>query len=764
MLLIAACASAQGPGEQLDIQVAALQAQVAALESQAHDLPQTQLDALQAQIDSLTAQIAALQAQLNDHETRLVALEGTTTSPVCGDNAIDPGEVCDGTALGGESCVSQGFDSGVLACAADCLSFDTSACVTNPPPPGGIYDALAAFVPPPGEFALIPNTDPTAVFEVPGASGSHNVWLAWNGMAFDHANGHWYAHGGGHGDYAGNEIYRFRFQDMTWERLTNQSPRTGPEFAPGCNRPLDGPVVGHTYDGSVWVPSKNTLMTTGYILSCLNGDSDGIWTWDGTWSQLAGTELPSTSPLHPQTLSKTAYDAARDRVYLVGLLGSDPSSGVYEINPTDWSITLLVSNVSSFDQGVALFDPTRRVLYFTVRNLGTRAVPIALDGTPGAVTTVSTTGAAAGDQHIALHSSGDIVFWNGGDGIKRLDPDTGATTTLIATGGPTSADSRIQSKWVYIPEVDAFVGIKDVRNGIWIYRLPGSTAFDLRCQDPNVVYCNAFDTLTADSWWGNPEGIEAGDGGGPDIDNGALRFTIPSQSDSSGAGLFMASFTPFGPGDSFSVEYKWKADCAFIYESGCSGPRRGYAAIGGGKTTAKLSIVGEEGLFTSSCTNLEIVGFHGPDHYLTGYHSCAWFAGFDEEIGIRWGQAQLNYQPNSAFDCWRMPDVENSDAKRDWGFTGPNCYYLPADQWITVRYDITIGQWWTLEATIPDSNVKMWVDGMLLLDHDLFLAPPDTPGNGYGKVWLLPYMTSKDPAEAHPVAHVWYDELIVMRV
>ncbi len=46
----------------------------------------------------------------------------------CGDNTIDPGETCDGTALGGETCSSQGCSGGTLACAGDCSGFDTSGC------------------------------------------------------------------------------------------------------------------------------------------------------------------------------------------------------------------------------------------------------------------------------------------------------------------------------------------------------------------------------------------------------------------------------------------------------------------------------------------------------------------------------------------------------------------------------------------------------------------------------------------------------------
>lgn len=53
--------------------------------------------------------------------------------PFCGNDIKENGEVCDGTDLNGETCISQGFESGTLACNVGCLSFDTSACVSFPP-------------------------------------------------------------------------------------------------------------------------------------------------------------------------------------------------------------------------------------------------------------------------------------------------------------------------------------------------------------------------------------------------------------------------------------------------------------------------------------------------------------------------------------------------------------------------------------------------------------------------------------------------------
>lgn len=56
--------------------------------------------------------------------------------PGCGNNVVEVGEECDGTALLGASCFTKGFTSGTLSCTASC-TFNTSLCVYTPPTSGG---------------------------------------------------------------------------------------------------------------------------------------------------------------------------------------------------------------------------------------------------------------------------------------------------------------------------------------------------------------------------------------------------------------------------------------------------------------------------------------------------------------------------------------------------------------------------------------------------------------------------------------------------
>ncbi len=57
---------------------------------------------------------------------------GSCPDPVCGNSALEPGEVCDKTALGGVDCTNLAFDGGTLACNNDCADYDTSSCTGGP--------------------------------------------------------------------------------------------------------------------------------------------------------------------------------------------------------------------------------------------------------------------------------------------------------------------------------------------------------------------------------------------------------------------------------------------------------------------------------------------------------------------------------------------------------------------------------------------------------------------------------------------------------
>ena len=61
--------------------------------------------------------------------------------PTCGNNLAESPEVCDGTDLNGQTCVSQGFaGGGTLACNGTCTGFDTSGCIGGPVCGNGVVE------------------------------------------------------------------------------------------------------------------------------------------------------------------------------------------------------------------------------------------------------------------------------------------------------------------------------------------------------------------------------------------------------------------------------------------------------------------------------------------------------------------------------------------------------------------------------------------------------------------------------------------------
>ena len=69
------------------------------------------------------------ESDTSNEDTTQDPSQSTPNSSInCGNGEIDDGEVCDGTKLGGESCLTLGYFGGVLECQSNCAGFDTSRC------------------------------------------------------------------------------------------------------------------------------------------------------------------------------------------------------------------------------------------------------------------------------------------------------------------------------------------------------------------------------------------------------------------------------------------------------------------------------------------------------------------------------------------------------------------------------------------------------------------------------------------------------------
>jgi len=129
---------------------------------------------------------------------------------------------------------------------------------------------------PPGTWYQVPNSKigdiqfqwPSAVF---AGSGPPRFFTESSGT-YDSKRNRFIVFGGGHNDYAGNEIYTFDLNTLTWRRETEPSLRTDPRSAvetsgyyPNANGDADPsqPRSRHTYDSIAYIPTTDSFCAFG---------------------------------------------------------------------------------------------------------------------------------------------------------------------------------------------------------------------------------------------------------------------------------------------------------------------------------------------------------------------------------------------------------------------------------------------------------------------------------------------------------------------
>lgn len=287
--------------------------------------------------------------------------------------------------------------------------------------------------------------------------------------------------------------------------------------------------------------------------------------------------------------------------------------------------------------------------------------------------------------------------------------------------------------------------------------------FDTRKTAPGVVRWFDFDAVPQmGGKWGDNVGVIPGDNAQPSIDAtvkssgaGALRFDIPSQSNPNAGGNWFGNFAPdlqsrFGANSEFYVQVRtrWNATLTnFAFNS-----------PGGTKLFDVTAQDGGPGGLISSSSDVKVVVQtlgHGAQSFPIVYR-------YDRGQTSNLWEDGGNYQ-NAVSGCHYPPTPENT----------AGCFRVIPDEWMTWELGVTLGPLVVVDNWIywSASRVRLWGarDGKvptLLVDWKPGVNQyvPLWAYDGqqqYGKVWLFPYMTSKDPTQAHPPGAAWYDDLII---
>ena len=311
---------------------------------------------------------------------------------------------------------------------------------------------------------------------------------------------------------------------------------------------------------------------------------------------------------------------------------------------------------------------------------------------------------------------------------------------------------------------------------------PTSSAnFTTRCAQPGVLKCVGFDS-PADiaGGFGDNSGIILSGAAAPVLDpsvkaSGAssLKMTIPPNSDADTSGSFFTNFsndlaTQFGENAEFFVQWRQRFSPEFVNTFFIGGGGWKQAIIGAGDKSGCTAATSASGLCSSSCTALETVvqntfqrGFAQMYNSCTGSTSHGAFNPFEEPFG---GDFKLQNARPSPFCLYSQT---NTNPKTTFPPNGNCIGYFP-NEWMTFQVRIKTGPRVNDEWT--NSFVSLWIaregqPSQLAINWGPYALTAGSLADNwrFGKVWLLPYDTGKDPSQTHPTAFTWYDELIISR-
>lgn len=227
----------------------------------------------------------------------------------------DTGVTGDDTSTGGDAGdTSPGGDAGDTSASLE-TGGDTTPDPTLTPSERTLIDLPAdSWLKVPGGYGA--KCDDKYELEWHAVTGCSALIGSWNSAVWDPVRRQMLLFGGGHDDYAGNEIYAYSTKTLTWTRLTEPSPK------PYNKDPLDDgkPVSRHTYDGLTWIDHEAKMLAWGGARSNDGNGTNITWLFNPAtkkWTAPpAASEVPPSSyshsivydPVTKQTFVKTVQD------------------------------------------------------------------------------------------------------------------------------------------------------------------------------------------------------------------------------------------------------------------------------------------------------------------------------------------------------------------------------------------------------------------------------------------------------------------------
>lgn len=333
-----------------------------------------------------------------------------------------------------------------------------------------------------GQWKPIPGSalsaSPMAVSTYPslGATGPASKVVAWCGLAIDTRDSSVYsAAGGGHGDYAGNEVNRIRLADDAPAWTESRASTAVGQVRASVSHYADGrPTSRHSYYGVVCNEKRSRVMLMagsrwgdGYQMDAMDGFDLALNDWD------AAATFPHVPSAVPQY-----YGAAIVEHKSTGDIYALANYSVFKwSNSTNaWTTVVEGGSIYGFEAASAL--DTRRNRVLVLGGLGDDQGLFTL-GT-GVVQPVSLSGAGTG----AFHATGNGMVYDAaldaylvrtpgaGAAVFRIDAQTFSVSLFAATDGGAipAAQNGVYRRFLFAPGLGGVVYCPAYDANLWFLR------------------------------------------------------------------------------------------------------------------------------------------------------------------------------------------------------------------------------------------------------------------------------------------------------
>ncbi len=342
----------------------------------------------------------------------------------------------------------------------------------DPAVPSDVLTAIQTLSP--GQWYEIPNSKLRPFAPSPQPKGDfRSVINAWCSGAYDTKRDLYLVWGGGHADYAGNEIYAFSMKTFTWKRLTEPSA-----FPPGdpynsgdkYTHPDGAPISRHTYDSIDYLPAVDKFVVAGGF---------GIWSsgqFNDHNTYLFDIDTKTWSPkARMLCYGGTTAVGPDGRFWLQGdygantaLIAFDPVANTWTKH-APWGGWLNPYKTSEIDpvNNKFVMVGNKECRIWDLNNPNAAGVRAA---TTGATAIESANYAGVCYDPVAKR----IVGWGGGSTVYNLDVASLVWTSRETTGRnttpPRAASNGTNGRFRYVPSLKVFVVINDVDQNVFVYK------------------------------------------------------------------------------------------------------------------------------------------------------------------------------------------------------------------------------------------------------------------------------------------------------